>query len=75
MCSVHNTVDFEKRGIPATIIITEVFKNAADFHFKGRGMPGHPYVTLPHPVYFYSPEEMGAIAVEHLEKVVGQVTE
>ncbi len=50
MCSVHDTVEFEKLGIPSTTIITEAFKRAADFQFRGKGMEGHPYVKLPHPV-------------------------
>ena len=29
MCSVHDTVEFEKRGIPATMFLTQVFKNVA----------------------------------------------
>ena len=38
---MHDTVQFEKRGIPATTIITEAFKPAAEFQFRGKGMAGH----------------------------------
>ena len=50
MCSVHDTIEFEKRGIPATTIITSAFRNAAVFQFKSKGMEGHAYVEMPHPV-------------------------
>ena len=50
MCSVHDTIEFEKRGIPATVIITQAFRNACVFQFKGKGMEGHPYIELPHPI-------------------------
>ena len=70
MCSVHDTVEFEKRGIPATTIITEAFKNAADFQFKGKGMAGHPYVQLPHPVSNLKPEEMREVTARYLDEVV-----
>ena len=58
MCSVHDTIEFEKRGIPATVIITQAFKNAAVFQFKGKGMDGHPYIEMPHPISNLKPEEM-----------------
>ena len=74
MCSVHNAVEFEKRGIPATVIITSAFRNALEVQFKGKGMPGHPCIELPHPVYYLSREELGAIAKGRIEELVGQVT-
>ena len=73
MCSVHDTVEFEKRGIPSTTIITEAFKNAADFQFKGKGMAGHPYVQLPHPVSNLKPEEMREVTARYLDEVVSQL--
>lgn len=48
MCSVHTAVEFEKRGIPATVIIVSGFKQVLDAQFKGKGMPGHPCLELPH---------------------------
>ena len=74
MCSVHNAVEFEKRGIPATVIITSAFRNALEVQFKGKGMPGHPCIELPHPVYSLSREELSAITKGHVEELVGQVT-
>jgi hypothetical protein len=67
---VHDTVEFEKRGIPATTIITEAFKNAADFQFRGKGMAGHAYVQLPHPVSNLQPDEMRAVALRFVDEVV-----
>lgn len=74
MCSVHNAVEFEKRGIPATVIINAAFRNALEVQFKGKGMPGHPCVELPHPVYYLSREELSAITKQHLDEVVHQLT-
>ncbi|MEK6709189.1 MAG: hypothetical protein AABZ64_01275 [Nitrospinota bacterium] len=73
MCSVHDTVEFERRGVPATAIITEAFKNAAEFQFKGKGMAGHPYVQLPHPVSNLRPEEMREVAARCLDEVVSHL--
>ena len=73
MCSVHDTVEFEKRGIPSTTIITEAFKNAADFQFKGKGMAGHPYVQLPHPVSNLRPDEMKALTARFVDEVASHL--
>ena len=74
MCSVHDTIEFEKHGIPATVIITEAFRNACIFQFKGKGMEGHPYVELPHPISNLKPEEMRELTLQHIDQVVRQLT-
>ena len=74
MCSVHDTIEFEKRGIPATVIITEAFRNACVFQFKGKGMEGHPYIELPHPISNLKPDEMRALVLKHVDEVVRQLT-
>jgi hypothetical protein len=71
---VHDTVEFEKRGIPATVVITQAFRNAAEFQFRGRGMEGHPYVELPHPISNLKPDEMKALTLRHVEDVMRQLT-
>ena len=73
MCSVHDTVEFEKRGIPSTTIITAAFKKAADFQFRGRGMEGHPYVALPHPVSNLQPDEMRELTLRFVDEVAGHL--
>ena len=73
MCSVHDTVEFEKRGIPATVIITQAFHNAAVFQFKGKGMEGHPYIELPHPISNLTPEEMKEVTLRFVDETVKQL--
>ena len=70
---MHDTVEFEKRGIPSTTIITEAFKNAADFQFRGKGMEGHPYVQLPHPVSNLQPDEMKETTLKFVEEVASHL--
>ena len=74
MCSVHDTVEFEKRGIPATVIITENFRSAAVWQFRGKGMDGHPYIELPHPVSNLTPEEMREVTLRYVDQLVRQLT-
>ncbi len=74
MCSVHDTVEFEKRGIPATLFLTQVFKNAAVHQFRNKGMEGHAFIELPHPVSNLTPEEMRALTLKYVDQFVRQLT-
>ena len=74
MCSVHDTVEFEKRGIPATMILTSVFTNAAVHQFRTRGLEGHPFIELPHPISNLTPEEMRAVTLRYVDEIVRQLT-
>ncbi len=74
MCSVHDTIEFEKRGIPATVFLTQVFKNAAVYQFRTKGMDGHPFVELPHPVSNLTPDEMRTLTERYVGDMVRQLT-
>ena len=74
MCSVHDTVEFEKRGIPATVILTHVFRNAAVHTFRTKGMDGHPLIELPHPVSNLTADEMRALTLQYVDRFVRQLT-
>lgn len=74
MCSVHDTVEFEKRGIPATMFLTQAFRNAALYQFRSKGMDGHPFIELPHPVSNLKPDEMRALTLRYVDQMVRQLT-
>ena len=74
MCSVHNAVEFEKRGIPSTVVITSAFRTTVEHQFIGKGNPGHPYVQVPHPVYYLDREEMTTVAGKCVDEVAKQLT-
>jgi hypothetical protein len=75
LCSVHDTVELEKRGIPATMFLTQVFRNAAVYQFRSKGMDGHPFVELPHPVSNLAPDEMRALTRRYIDEMVRQLTQ
>ena len=75
MCSVHTSVELEKRGIPTTVVITSAFRNALERQYTGKGMPGHACIELPHPIYYLSKEDLGKITLEHLDELVRHVTQ
>jgi hypothetical protein len=74
LCCVHDTIEFEKRGIPATVILTQAFINAAVFQFRAKGMAEHPSVVLPHPISNRAPEAMREITRPYVAQVVHQLT-
>ena len=74
MCSVHDTVEFEKRGIPATMILTGVFRNAAVHQFRNRGLDGHPFVELPHPISNLTRQQMRDLTLRHMDEIVRYLT-
>ena len=74
MCSVHDAVEFEKRGIPATVILTQIFRNAAMHQFKSRGMEGHPLIELPHPISNLTRDEMRIVTLKYVDQLVRQLT-
>ena len=73
MCSVHDTIELEKRGIPTAVVITSAFKNAAVFQFRAKGMEGHAYIELPHPISNLKPEEMKVLTLRYVEPLVKQL--
>ena len=75
MCSVHDTIEFENRGIPAAVIITQAFRNAAVFQFKSKGMDGHAYVELPHPVSNLSTADMRTLTLKYTDDLARQLKE
>lgn len=74
MCSVHTSVELEKRGRPTTVVITSAFRNALERQYEGKGMPGHACIELPHPIYYLSKEDLGKITLGHMDEVIRQVT-
>jgi len=72
---VHDTIEFEKRGIPTAVIITQAFRNAAVFQFKSKGMEGHAYVEMPHPVSNLSAEDMRALTLSFVDQTARQLKE
>jgi hypothetical protein len=74
LCSVHDTVEFEKRGIPATVILTSVFTNAAIHQFRTRGLDGHSFIELPHPVSNLTPEQMREVTLRYVDEIARQLT-
>ena len=70
---MHDTIAFEQHGIPATTILTQVFTNTAIFQFRAKGMAGHPYIALPHPISNLTSDDMRGLTRRYIDDVVRQL--
>jgi len=52
---VLDAITFEKRGIPAAVVITEPFVPTAEAMAGLAGMPGYAYAVVPHPIGSLAP--------------------
>ncbi|MCS7174062.1 MAG: hypothetical protein N0A24_12005, partial [Armatimonadetes bacterium] len=63
-------IALEGRGIPTAVVITEAFSGIADTMARDLGVPGYPYVLIPHPISSLTAEELRARAEAALPEVV-----
>jgi hypothetical protein len=68
---VLDAISFEKRGIPAAVVITEPFVPTAVAMADLAGLPGYPHAVIPHPVGSLTPAEV----LERAEVITGRVAE
>lgn len=71
MCSLHDTVSFERDGVRAVLLITEPFLGVRDRAAQAVGAVGYPATTLHHPTAIKSASEIAAEA----ERIVGNVVD
>lgn len=66
---MHDTVDFEQRGVPAVFVASAPFVDGAQTQAASLGMPTVARVFTPHPVQDRTDDEMRAYA----ELVFGEI--
>jgi hypothetical protein len=59
---VLDAIGFEKRGIPAVVVITSPFVPTAEAMARLSGMPGYPYAVVAHPIGSLAAAELTARA-------------
>jgi hypothetical protein len=59
---VLDAISFEKRGIPAAVVITAPFVPTAEAMARLAGMPGYPVAVIPHPIGSLGEAEVAARA-------------
>lgn len=64
-----DAITFEKRGIPAAVVITEPFEPTAQAMARLAGMEGYPYAAVPHPIGSLSPAEVSTRADQIVDRI------
>ena len=64
-----DAITFEKRGIPAAVVITAPFVPTAEAMARLSGMPGYPYAVAPHPFGSLTPIQVAERADELVERI------
>jgi hypothetical protein len=59
---LHDAVTAERLGVPAIAAMTERFISAAELMARVLGMPGYPFVVIPHPVSSAGDDDLRAMA-------------
>jgi len=72
---LHDGIEYEKRGIPACVVVTERFISTADLTAKMAGMPGYEYALIPHPLSRASADLLKERADAVLERVIELLVE
>lgn len=69
-CSLHDAVTLEARGIPAAVLCTTPFMNAAAAHARLLGRPDLAAVQVQHPLVSLSAAEIRGRAEQAYDTIV-----
>jgi hypothetical protein len=72
---LHDAVQIEEQGTPATLMITEPFQSLAASFAVTLGMAGYHNVMVPHPISSRDEEQLRKLAAQVADSVAAQLTE
>lgn len=72
---MHDAIQFERLGIPATLVMTEPFQGLAARFGATLGAPAYPSVMVPHPISSKSHEVLEELADRVAPDVAARLTE
>jgi hypothetical protein len=70
---LHDAVQIEQLGTPATVMITEPFQGLAASFAKTLGMPGYHNVQVPHPIASKDLEALRTLAKRVVDTAEAQL--
>jgi hypothetical protein len=72
---VHDGIEFEKRGRPAAVALTEPFQATGELTAKMAGIAGYPFILLPHPISRLDQTQLRHLAETYAPALVGLLTD
>ncbi|HEY1133822.1 MAG TPA: UGSC family (seleno)protein [Nocardioides sp.] len=73
-CSLQDALLLERRGVPATVLITDVFVAHVNRFAGVLGAPGYHHLVVPHPVATKTPEHLRMLARGAVDASLAQLT-
>lgn len=70
---MHDAIQIEQLGTPATLVITEPFQGLAASFSATLGLPGYHNVQVPHPIASKDPEDLRELAKRVVATVESQL--
>ena len=72
--SLHDALQFERHGVPATVVITDIFQRSVAAHARELGAEGYHTVVLPHPMSTRADERIRRCVRDAAAAAVEQLT-
>lgn len=72
-CSAYDAIELERRGVPSTVVISDVFPALVANFAATRGLPGYHMAVVPHPVSTRDEQQLRALARQVVETVRDQL--
>ena len=72
---MHDGIEFEKRGVPAAVALTDVFQATGELTAKMAGLADYPFIVMPHPIGRLDRAQLRARAEEYAGALVGLLTD
>lgn len=73
-CGLRDVLGFETAGVPAVLVASRVFADAAEAQARGLGQPGLRHVLVAHPIQDRTDEELHGLARAAVDEVLGALT-
>lgn len=71
---MHDAVQCEAEGVPATAVLTDVFTTIAEGTAIALGVPGYHYAVVAHPIWTRTSDWMRATGEQLADLITGQLT-
>lgn len=71
--STHACCEFQDRGVPTVLLVSNAFKDLAEYTCRSRGYSEIPFLVLPDDFESKRPDELARLAEQHVDELVALV--
>ncbi len=71
--STHACCEFQDRGVPTVLLVSNAFKDLAEYTCRSRGYREIPFMVLPDDFESKRPDELARLAEQHVDELVSRL--